>query len=533
MTTITGHHKKHCSTTVLLEKHVLSINIEPLTSSELQEIIKTLYPSLTTVSSRMVNVFLIKDAEMPKTSRLTSTRDLFKWCERAIVDFDVSKSGGKILRDAIDVFCSSYSDLKDRLYLGTKIASILGERDDAAVYYCSKYKPLNRLTEDGSIGRGRLSAVQTMRLKNMKFCFTRPSLCLLEKILCCIMHKEPVLLVGETGTGKTTSIQYLAHLIGQKLIVINMNQQSDSADLLGGFKPVDLKFVVAPIKKEFEEVFRSYYNVEKNRKFLNNISICFNSQRWDTLLKLMQKSHEAALVHLESEVSKKSIVEENKRKCMLELWKEVGKKLQKLELQLKYKNSLAFSFIEGSLVKAIENGYWVLLDEINLANAETLECLSGLLEGSKGSLNLIERGDKKPIKRHPQFTLFACMNPSTDVGKRDLPVGLRNRFTEFFVDELTEKMDLLHLGNSYLPSIAPDRLEMIINFYIDVRKKATLTLSDGLGHKPHFSLRSLCRALTIAAKSPNDRNLYEAFSLAFLTQLDSNSYILVEKMITK
>lgn len=50
-------------------------------------------------------------------------------------------------------------------------------------------------------------------------------------------------------------------------------------------------------------------------------------------------------------------------------------------MQLKHENALAFSFIEGSLVRAIENGHWVLLDEINLANAETLECLSGLLEG--------------------------------------------------------------------------------------------------------------------------------------------------------
>lgn len=33
------------------------------------------------------------------------------------------------------------------------------------------------------------------------------------------------------------------------------------------------------------------------------------------------------------------------------------------------------------------------MDEINLAAAETLECLSGLLEGSSGSLVLLDRGD--------------------------------------------------------------------------------------------------------------------------------------------
>jgi midasin len=46
---------------------------------------------------------------------------------------------------------------------------------------------------------------------------------------------EPVLLVGETGTGKTSAVQYLADKTGHHLVVINMNQQSDSADLLGGY----------------------------------------------------------------------------------------------------------------------------------------------------------------------------------------------------------------------------------------------------------------------------------------------------------
>lgn len=47
---------------------------------------------------------------------------------------------------------------------------------------------------------------------------------------------------------------------------------------------------------------------------------------------------------------------------------------------------------QGSLVKAVRNGDWVLLDEINLAAAETLECLSGLLESTAGSVVLTERG---------------------------------------------------------------------------------------------------------------------------------------------
>jgi midasin len=34
---------------------------------------------------------------------------------------------------------------------------------------------------------------------------------------------EPLLLVGETGTGKTTAVQEVANLLGKKLHVLNMN----------------------------------------------------------------------------------------------------------------------------------------------------------------------------------------------------------------------------------------------------------------------------------------------------------------------
>lgn len=43
-------------------------------------------------------------------------------------------------------------------------------------------------------------------------------------------------------------------------------------------------------------------------------------------------------------------------------------------------------------MKALKDGDWVLLDEINLATAETLDCLCGLLDTAMGSVTLIERG---------------------------------------------------------------------------------------------------------------------------------------------
>ena len=86
-----------------------------------------------------------------------------------------------------------------------------------------------------------------------------------------------MLLVGETGTGKTTIVQELAKLMGKKLHVFNMNQNTDSADLLGGFKSVDLKYLVTPVYRLFREVFGSALNPQapNNAKFLELMQKCF------------------------------------------------------------------------------------------------------------------------------------------------------------------------------------------------------------------------------------------------------------------
>jgi hypothetical protein len=61
------------------------------------------------------------------------------------------------------------------------------------------------------------------------------------------LQAEPVLLVGETGTGKTTLLSRVAALSGATLVAFNLSQQTDSSDLLGGFKPVDARDALLPL----------------------------------------------------------------------------------------------------------------------------------------------------------------------------------------------------------------------------------------------------------------------------------------------
>ncbi|KAJ2436862.1 AAA ATPase midasin, partial [Coemansia sp. RSA 2424] len=54
----------------------------------------------------------------------------------------------------------------------------------------------------------------------------------------CLRFHEPVLLVGETGCGKTTVCQMLAQALRRSLLAVNCHQNTESSDILGGQRPV-------------------------------------------------------------------------------------------------------------------------------------------------------------------------------------------------------------------------------------------------------------------------------------------------------
>lgn len=56
-------------------------------------------------------------------------------------------------------------------------------------------------------------------------------------------------------------------------------------------------------------------------------------------------------------------------------------------------------------------------DEICDFFLQALQCIAGLLESNSSSITLNERGDTRPLQRHPGFRLFAAMNPANDAGR--------------------------------------------------------------------------------------------------------------------
>ncbi|KAM4043140.1 midasin isoform 2-T2 [Anomaloglossus baeobatrachus] len=549
----------------LLDKYWTKIHLDNMNRNELKEVLQQLHPNLDLAVDRLLDIYIQLTGDKHQTLQIDSTdtalimspteglkmldkrptlegrglslRDLLKWSSRIAYSFDGSSSSTavNIFQEALDCFTAMLSAPVARLRMAEVIGSKLNISKQKAEFYCQLYKPEITVRDlDVSVGRVEMLRKQTESIRvhreKITFAATRPSSILIEQIAVCVNKAEPVLLVGETGTGKTSTVQYLAHVAGQRLRIVNMNQQSDTADLLGGYKPVDHKLIWLPLREGFEELFAQTFSRKQNTAFLGHISTCYKKKRWQDLLKLMQHVLKNAMAKVQAG---------DTEFLLKEKWEAFSLRLNQAQQQMRMtENAVLFAFVEGTLAQAVKKGEWILLDEINLAAAETLECLCGLLEGSSGSLVLLDRGDTEPLIRHPDFRLFACMNPATDVGKRNLPPGIRNRFTELYVEELENENDLQILIKDYLRGLNIDNsvVQGIISFYLTIRQKSVAELVDGTGHRPHFSLRTLCRALRYAAANPCNsipRSLYEGFCLSFLTQLDRASHSSVQLSICR
>ena len=84
----------------------------------------------------------------------------------------------------------------------------------------------------------------------------------------------------------------------------------------------------------------------------------------------------------------------------------------------------------------MRNGFWILLDELNLASSDVLESLNRVLEDNR-EIYIAET--QETVKAHERFMLFATQNPPGKyAGRKQLSRAFRNRFIELHFDELPE-----------------------------------------------------------------------------------------------
>ncbi|CAG9322147.1 unnamed protein product [Blepharisma stoltei] len=462
-------------------------------------------------------------------------RDWFKLCDR--VNYHVKNIYGD--REMNNIITES---LRELIFLEA-MGVLLGTRDKAQAIECLagclsidkehlKAFYENRtirltLTED-SIQIGKAPGLPTSNKPNsINFACTPYTLRLLENLCTGIASSESLLLVGETGNGKTTIVQSLAKLLGAKLYVHNLSQVSDPSDIVGGFKPIAVSTLLSPLVSDYYDLIPIILDKPNFSQLFNKLRKSFTQQKWHKVIKYMQISYTEIQTLLQ--------------KGTISLSAEIMQKLTKLTEETKStENKLkashfAFQFVEGSLVKALKEGSWILLEEINLAENEMLERLHSVLEGR--GITLVEKAESKEIKPHVNFRLFGCMNPGKQVGKKELPSSLRAKFTEIWVEEMERFEDIKEVVVWYLEGRA-DRgiMDKIVNFYLETRKMCREgMLEDGRGKIPQYSMRTLCRALRYVQEFGPlygvQISLFNALRIFFETMLSPQSRIEFLKIV--
>ena len=68
-----------------------------------------------------------------------------------------------------------------------------------------------------------------------------------------------------------------------------MSLQTDSSDLLGGYRPLELKQLARPIYLKFVELFVSQFSKSKNEQFLEYINAAYEKQHWKKFSQAIRK----------------------------------------------------------------------------------------------------------------------------------------------------------------------------------------------------------------------------------------------------
>lgn len=232
------------------------------------------------------------------------------------------------------------------------------------------------------IRRNRFQSIKTIDSELKIFPGLRNTL---EAAAQCIQQKWLCILVGPTSSGKTSLIRLLAHLTGNVLNEINLSSATDISELLGSFEQYNAYRNFHCVVTQVERYINEYCNLKldssadeflRDREELITKWLCFSSNissghtpnsgasdgdSWRESLSLLVEIIELIAFDLERSMLPVS--------WSLDDLSNVLQKVQKLqEVQKGRPVPVKFEWAAGPLIKAIQNGEWIVLEDANLCN---------------------------------------------------------------------------------------------------------------------------------------------------------------------
>lgn len=177
--------------------------------------------------------------------------------------------------------------------------------------------------------------------------------------------------------------------------------QMISSFLLGGNIPPHVPFdgyLIVGDKSRLDNLSENYVLTRSVKEHLKNLARAIFVGRYPVLLQGPTSSGKTSLVQYLAEITGHEFVRINNHEHT-DLQEYLGSYITDASGRL--------TFHEGILVKAVRKGYWIVLDELNLAPSDVLEALNRLLDDNR---ELFIPELQETIRAHPGFMLFATQN---------------------------------------------------------------------------------------------------------------------------
>jgi len=86
------------------------------------------------------------------------------------------------------------------------------------------------------------------------------------------------------ANARLTQLLHCHAQVGARLVVLNLSQQTDSSDLLGGFRPVEARAALAPLLARFQDLVADTWTRGRNAEFLARVARVAERRKWPQLL---------------------------------------------------------------------------------------------------------------------------------------------------------------------------------------------------------------------------------------------------------